>query len=133
MPGTDAFLWYNAGDWGRYALAVPNFGNDTRSQNDTIRYLTDNLNRMIYRELRRDDLDIGSGAVEGAVRNLVGMRLDGPGMRWSRQRSERVLHLRCILLNGQWAEFASYLAAGGHFALPAQPAPTIAHTAKRAA
>jgi len=45
---------------------------------------------------------IRSQAVEGAVRNLVGMRLDGPGMRWSRDRAEHVLHLRCILLNGQW-------------------------------
>ena len=30
-------------------------------------------------------------------------------MRWSRQRSEMVLHLRCILLNGQWTEFTHYL------------------------
>jgi len=99
----------------------------------TIKYLVDNRSRLIYRRLRRDDLDIGSGAVEGAVRNLVAMRLDGPGMRWSRQRSERVLHLRCILLNGQWQEFTRYLTDQGQMNLPAQPAPTIPHTAKKAA
>jgi hypothetical protein len=43
----DAFLWYNVGEWGKYGLAVPNFGNDTRSQNDTIRYLTDVLGRNL--------------------------------------------------------------------------------------
>jgi hypothetical protein len=43
----DAFLWYNVGNWGKYGLAVPNFGNDTRSQNDTIRYLTDVLGRNL--------------------------------------------------------------------------------------
>ena len=94
--------------------AIPNTGPGTKGKrsrlDDTIRYFRNNLSRMIYRELRRDDLDIGSGAVEGAVRNLVGMRLDGPGMRWGRQRSQRILHLRCILLNGQWAEFTRYLA-----------------------
>ncbi len=36
----DAFLFYNVGAWGKYGLAVPNFSNDTQSQNDTIRYLT---------------------------------------------------------------------------------------------
>jgi hypothetical protein len=98
---------------------------------DTIRYFQNNHGRMIYRELLRDDLDIGSGAVEGAVRNLIGMRLDGPGMRWSRQRSE--MHLRCILLNGQWHEFCRYLATGRRVKLAAKPVPTIAHNAKKVA
>jgi hypothetical protein len=54
-------------------------------------YLTEHRHRMRYAQLRRDDLDIGTGAVEGAVRNLVGLRLDGPGMRWGRDRSEMIL------------------------------------------
>jgi hypothetical protein len=47
---------------------------------DIIQHFGEHQHRMHYDRLRRDDLDIG--AVEGAVRNLVGMRLDGPGMRW---------------------------------------------------
>lgn len=48
MPGThDAFLWYNVGDWGQYGLAVPNFGNDRRSMNDTIRYLCEVTGRQL--------------------------------------------------------------------------------------
>ena len=55
MPGTDALLWYNVGDWGRYGLAIPNFSNDTRSQNDTIRYLTDVMGRNLQAILWHPD------------------------------------------------------------------------------
>lgn len=98
-----------------------------------LKYLSEHQGRMRYDELRRQDLDIGSGAVEGAVRNLVGMRLDGPGMRWSRGRSERLLHLRCILLNGQWDDFAKYVADRGSLKLPAVPIATETYDAKAAA
>jgi hypothetical protein len=54
---------------------------------------------MQYARLRHADLEIGSGVVEGAVRHLIGVRLDGPGMRWGRDRAEAVLHLRCVLVN----------------------------------
>jgi hypothetical protein len=97
-----------------------------------LKYLTDHRARLRYAELRRDDLDIGTGAVEGAVRNLVGIRLDGPGMRWSRQRSERVLHLRCILLNRQWSEFTDHLHHLDRLVLSAQPEPTVTHSATAA-
>ena len=94
-----------------------------------IDYFEMHAHRMRYKELRRQDLDIGTGAVEGAVRNLVGMRLDGPGMRWSRQRSERVLHLRCILINGQWNGFSEHLAWHDRLTLAAQPEPAQPHAA----
>lgn len=101
---------------------------------EIMEHLGKNQHRMPYAKLRRDDLPIGSGAVEGAVRNLVGMRLDGPGMRWGRDRSEKVLHLRCILLNGQWNEFVSYL-SNRELTLAAQPQRAKPHdaTAKEAA
>lgn len=93
-----------------------------------LNHLTRQRHRLRYHRLRRDDLPIGSGVVEGAVRNLVAMRLDGPGMRWGGTRSELVLHLRCIVLNGQWAEFASYIARRG-LTLAAQPVPARPHDA----
>ncbi len=98
----------------------------------TISYYETHRSRMHDAALRRRDLDIGTGAVEGAVRNLVGLRLNGPGMRWSRQRSQRVLHLRCILLNEQWADFTRYLAARTDLTMAAQPEPTQTHDAKAA-
>ena len=101
---------------------------------DILEHLSKHGHRMRYHDLRADDLDIATGAVEGAVRNLVRMRLDGPGMRWSRGRSERVLYLRCILLNGQWDDFVVHLARRDQLRLAATPAPTRSHdAAKRAA
>lgn len=96
---------------------------------DIMFHIGKNQHRMPYAKLRRDDLPIGSGAVEGAVRNLVGMRLDGPGMRWGRDRSEKVLHLRCILLNGQWAEFADFLSRDS-LKLASRPVPARAYDAE---
>lgn len=93
-------------------------------------YLAEHQHRMRYAELRREDLDIATGAVEGAVRNLVGMRLDGPGMRWGRDRAEMLLHLRCVVLNGQWEAFCAYLEKRG-VTLAAQPVPARTHDAKR--
>jgi hypothetical protein len=100
---------------------------------DVLGHLAKHVKDMRYHELRKSDLDIATGVIEGAVRNLVRMRLDGPGMRWSRGRSEMVLHLRCILLNGQWDAFATYLAQQGSLHLAATPVPTQPHQAKNRA
>jgi hypothetical protein len=116
---------------------IPKTGPGNRGKRERlaeiIAHFAKNRERMHYNEMRKRDLDIGSGAAEGAVRNLVGMRFDGPGMRWSRGRSERLLHLRCILLNQQWADFATYLARRHDVRLAAQPIPTETHDAKAAA
>ncbi len=94
-----------------------------------LEYLTAHEQRMPYAALRRDDLDIGTGAVEGAVRNLVGLRLDGPGMRWGRDRAEMILHLRCIVLNEQWGDFCRLLERRT-LKLAATPIPARTHDAK---
>ena len=106
-------------------------GNKGRRQRlfDIIDYLANHEHRMPYAELRSEDLDIGSGAVEGAVRNLVGLRLDGPGMRWGRDRAEMILQLRCVALNGQWDAFCRYLQRRT-LRLAAAPVPTRTHDAK---
>lgn len=92
-------------------------------------YLVNHEHRMPYHTLRNEDLDIGTGAVEGAVRNLVGLRLDGPGMRWGRDRAEMILQLRCIVVNGQWAAFRRHLETRP-IKLAAQPIPARTHDAK---
>jgi hypothetical protein len=98
---------------------------------DTIRHFTKNRARMRYQSLREQGLVISSGLIEGTVRHLVGMRLDGPGMRWGKGRAEAILHLRCVVLNGLWAEFESYLARRSSLRLVPKPAPTETHDAKK--
>jgi hypothetical protein len=115
--------------------SIPKTGPNNKGKRERLdrilKHLVENQSRMRYRDLRRQDLDIGTGAAEGAVRNLIGIRLDGPGMRWSRGRSERLLHLRCVLLNGLWADFADHLAACDALTLRSSPIPAQTHEAKR--
>jgi hypothetical protein len=48
MPGTnDAFLWYNVGDWAPYGLAVPNWSDDSKSNNQTVRNLVEVAGRNV--------------------------------------------------------------------------------------
>lgn len=110
-------------------------GNNYRRKvlSDTINYFTKNKVRMRYDRLRRQKLVIGSGLIEGTVRHLVGMRLDGPGMRWGKARAEAVLHLRCVVLNGLWNDFETYLASREGLCLAAQPIATVTHDAVKQA
>jgi hypothetical protein len=63
---------------------------------------------MQYDRWLKEDLVIASGQVEGAVRHLVGERLDCSGMRWVQGKAEAILHLRCIELNGDWDKFVTW-------------------------
>ena len=66
-----------------------------------------------YKELLEQDLEISSGAVEGAVRYVVSQRFDSAGMRWIRERAEALLQLRCIENNGEWDAFMKFVHATG--------------------
>jgi len=106
-------------------------GNKGRRQRllKTIGYMETHLKRLNYAAFRAQDYDIGTGAVDGGIKNLVAVRLDGGGMRWGRQRSERVLLLRCVLLNNQWDAFTRYLAEKRRFTLSAKPEPAETYAA----
>ena len=68
-----------------------------------IKYYTDNAARMRYDEYRRLGYGIGSGAVESAHKQVVHARLRQAGMHWSAAGARRLLALRLLLLNGDWA------------------------------
>jgi hypothetical protein len=70
-----------------------------------IGYLEARVKLMDYGRLRKADLVIASGVVEGAARYVVGERLDNSGMRWIEERAEAILLLRCIEVNGDWEDF----------------------------
>jgi hypothetical protein len=100
----------------------------------TIKHLLKHMPHMQYARLRRDDLEISTSMVEGGIRHLLGMRFDGPGMHWSRDRAQRLINLRCILINGQWEAFEKYVTerdgAPKLLRLATRPAPTVPHDAK---
>lgn len=73
-----------------------------------IGYLEARVKLMDYGRLRKEDLVIASGVVEGAARYVVGERLDNSGMRWIEERAEAVLLLRCIEVNGDWEAFMKW-------------------------
>lgn len=92
---------------------LPKRGPGTKSRRERLEsiksYLAKRLNKMNYKSLRDRDLEICSGAVEGAVNYVIAKRFDSGGMRWIKQRSEALLQLRCIEINGDWDAFVSFV------------------------
>jgi len=82
---------------------------DRTSVEKAIRYLETNLDRIDYQYVRECDLELGFGAVEGAVNHVIGLRMDKGGMRWLRERAQALLQLRCIELNGDWGNFIRWV------------------------
>jgi hypothetical protein len=68
-----------------------------------IRYYAENAGRMRYDEYLRLGYGIGSGAVESAHKQVVHARFRQAGMRWSEAGARRLLALRLLLLNDNWA------------------------------
>lgn len=71
-------------------------------------YLAKRVDQMNYQDLRERDLEISSGAVEGAVNYVIAKRFDCGGMRWIKERAEHLLQLRCIEVNGDWEAFIQF-------------------------
>ena len=83
-------------------------GERARKRLDEIRtYLGKRLTMMNYDELRKEDLEVASGMVEGAVKHVIAKRFDNGSMRWIRERAEALLQLRCIEINGDWSRFVA--------------------------
>jgi hypothetical protein len=97
----------------RRLLAIPLTGPGNKGRRErlagAIEYLDKRVHQMNYGELLAADLEIGSGAVEGAIKNIIAARFDKGGMRWIRERAEALLQLRCIEANGDWDRFIDYV------------------------
>jgi hypothetical protein len=72
-------------------------------------YIAKRVDKMNYKELRERDLEISSGAVEGAVNYVIARRFDCGGMRWIKERAEHLLQLRCIEVNDDWDVFIEFV------------------------
>jgi len=72
-------------------------------------YIDKRADKMDYKRLREQDLEISSGAVEGAVNYVIAKRFDSGGMRWIKERAEPLLQLRCIEVSGDWDTFIEFV------------------------
>ena len=75
---------------------------------ELIGYLAKRTRMMRYAKWQKQDLVISTGVIEGAVRYVIGERLDCSGMRWLEGKAEAILHLRCIEVNGLWDHFFAW-------------------------
>jgi hypothetical protein len=93
--------------------AIPSRGPGNKGKRDRlgqiIAYLDKRLPLMNYKALIEQDLELATGAGEGAVKNIIGARFDIGGSRWIPERAEALLHLRCIEHNGDWDTFIQWV------------------------
>jgi len=75
---------------------------------ETMGYYQNNRERMDYPRYQRLGLQVGSGAVESACKQVVTQRLKGAGMRWLEAGAQTVARLRCLLLGGEWNAFVRH-------------------------
>jgi hypothetical protein len=71
-------------------------------------YVQPRVRLLNYALLKRKDLVLATGQVEGAVRHVVGQRFDCAGMRWIVANAESLLQLRCLEVNGDWNDFFAW-------------------------
>jgi hypothetical protein len=76
-----------------------------------VKYFRRNRKRMAYPRYRAAGMMIGSGPVEAACKSVVGKRLKGTGMRWSRRGADRMLAVRTRVLGREYATLARYARA----------------------
>ena len=71
---------------------------------------TANKARMRHDIYRRQSMQVGSGVVESACRQIVGLRMKRPGSHWSVTGVNAVLAIKCCLKNRRWVDFLDWKA-----------------------
>ncbi len=67
-------------------------------------YLSNNRDRMNYKALRQQGINIGSGAVESGNKKVIQQRMKQSGMRWNIKSGQSVASLRAKSASGRWEE-----------------------------
>jgi hypothetical protein len=65
-------------------------------------YFAGNKDRMQYSLFKDQNIPIGSGAVESAIRRVINLRIKGAGIFWTAEMAEVMLFLRSQFLCGRW-------------------------------
>jgi hypothetical protein len=67
---------------------------------------------LAYARYRQQGLPMGSGAIESAIRRVINLRLNGPGLHWKGENAEGALVLRAAAVSGRWEETMEKARAG---------------------
>lgn len=70
-----------------------------------IGYVAHRVDRMDYPAYRQRGWQIGTGMIESTCKQVVGLRLKGPGMHWSEHGALAMTALKATELNGDWHSF----------------------------
>src|SRR5262249_21308318 len=70
-----------------------------------IHYFQQNARRLRYGTYPQRGVFIGSGAIDGAGKQLAAARVKGPGMRWNVKALNALLTLRCVFLEQSWQPY----------------------------
>lgn len=89
---------------------APCRGRRRQAIDQLIRYVQPRADLMNYPMARARGWQIGTGMMESTAKQLVGLRLKGPGMHWSEAGALAVTALRAHCLNHHWHQFWDTLA-----------------------
>lgn len=74
-------------------------------------YLSNNCNRMNYKELQQRGVKVGSGAVESGNKKVIQQRMRQSGMRWNIETGQSIASLRAKSASGHWGDVERILCA----------------------
>lgn len=73
-----------------------------QKQQALLKYYQNNEHRMQYATFRKQGYLIGSGPIEGAIRQVIQQRLKLSGQRWTKKGAQQVANLRVAQKSAQW-------------------------------
>ena len=74
----------------------------TEKLRQLIGYYTNHEKRMQYHTFKEKGLQIGSGAIESAHKDVLQKRLKLSGQRWSKKGLQQIAQLRVVYKSGKW-------------------------------
>lgn len=77
-------------------------GRKRKAMNSLLGYFRSRVGLTNYPAYRENNCQIGSGMIESTAKQLVGIRLKGPGMHWSPIGASAVTALKAHNINNNW-------------------------------
>jgi len=78
-----------------------------KQKHNLIKYYHTNKKRMRYCAFLKRGLQIGSGAIESAHRNVLQQRMKLSGQRWTKKGFQQVSNLRAVYKSNNWARISN--------------------------